>query len=139
MMDKLKEILKYSKGLITNLTKQDNKNEKLYSDLKARVVYIESVTKTTNMQNTSTKHNSFIPKDLKNTFTCKECQITFENKTELKHHVKITHPKANKIRCDEYQKSFQENFELEMHIKEHNKPKNYNCEVCEKSFFLKWR
>ena len=97
-IDKLKEILKHSKGLISNLTKQANNYEELYNSLKTRVVYIESITKTANMQNTSTKHNNSIPKEFKKTFTCRECQITFANKTELKHHVKITHNKAKGIR-----------------------------------------
>ena len=136
-IDKLKEIVKQSKGLIMNLTKQANNNEELYNNLKTRVEYIESVTNTENIQNTSTKHNSFL--DQKNTSTCRECQITFGNKTELKHYVKITHPKAKEIRCDECQKSFHKHFELEMHIKQHNKPKNYKFEVCEKSFCLKCR
>ena len=42
-------------------------------------------------------------------------------------------------KCDLCEKTFMKNCELEMHLKEHLLVKEFECDVCRKGFYLKWR
>ena len=44
-----------------------------------------------------------------------------------------------KIRCKLCTKTFHRNCELELHMEEHEKEKEFKCDVCDKGFYLQWR
>ena len=69
---------------------------------------------------------------------CKVCDIDFENRRNLMEHVKEEHPR--KIRCLSCEEVFNKNSDLEAHIKTyHETIETYKCDICEKTFVLKWR
>ena len=43
------------------------------------------------------------------------------------------------IKCDECGLTFSKTCQLELHLVEHEKPKQFKCEICDKEFFLHWR
>ena len=70
-------------------------------------------------------------------FNCKECNLSFENKSRLKKHVNEKHQK--KIECYTCNITCISNIDLEVHMITHKQPKFFKCDLCDKDFYLKWR
>ena len=70
---------------------------------------------------------------------CTKCGIVFNSKNRLKKHNKIeTHFKQ--IKCQNCDTNFMNNCELELHIRsQHDKAKDYESDLCDNRFVLKWR
>ena len=69
---------------------------------------------------------------------CSKCDQTFTSRKSLKKHIADNH--ASRISCKLCDEAFSKNFELELHIKsDHASPEIFQCEVCDKTFVLKWR
>jgi hypothetical protein len=68
---------------------------------------------------------------------CKECGDSFSSKTVLKMHALQIHPKV--VDCKLCNQTFSYNHELEVHVKEHAVENEFQCEVCNKEFYLDWR
>ena len=105
--------------------------------LKQKVLELIEMIKNLNIKENNEERNSFqeIPQVV---IKCKLCEIAFETKTKLKKHIKETHP--SKIECQKCDKVFTKNCQLEVHIKnQHDIEKEYTCELCDKTFVLKWR
>ena len=80
-------------------------------------------------------------KKLKKKYKCKECESSFANKYYLKHHVNRVHLKIKPLKkflCDECEEPFEQKQYLDHHMNRiHLKVKPYECNFCQKAFFIK--
>ena len=68
---------------------------------------------------------------------CRECSLIFSAKTDLKKHILAVHPKNYECRvCD---KICETSADLELHLNSHDLAKQFKCDVCGKSFHMRWR
>ncbi|KAJ6623033.1 Zinc finger protein, partial [Pseudolycoriella hygida] len=67
----------------------------------------------------------------KRVFTCKECQIDFEDSTEYTKH-KAVHKKL--YECNVCERTFRTKFLLKSHYVQHVKEKPFLCEICSRPF-----
>jgi uncharacterized Zn-finger protein len=78
-------------------------------------------------------------KNLKKKYKCNECEKSFEKKKYLKRHVDRIHLKIKPLRfiCDECEAPFEEKKCLEHHTnKVHLNLKPYECDLCNRAFFI---
>ena len=69
---------------------------------------------------------------------CKVCDQLFSSRRILKKHLIENHP--SRIECKECETSFDKNSDLEVHIKMyHESNAKYPCDLCGKTFVMKWR
>ena len=79
-----------------------------------------------------------VRENLQEVTKCNECDKTFESKTKFKKHKLEIH--QTKIKCNDCDKEFTKNCELEVHvINEHQSVQKFQCDLCDKTFVLKWR
>ena len=73
-----------------------------------------------------------------NEFSCKICDQTFRLKKTLKKHNQSNHTELTQ--CKSCDKTFRKACDLELHIKDnHESAGHLECDICGKTFVLKWR
>ena len=109
--------------------KQKNKESESRSENLGNVPTSDRI----NEHNTTTSYKSshFL-------FKCNKCRHNFGSKHMLINHMKENHPRY--YTCKECEMRFNQSSELETHIvTKHNAKKNHKCEICNTEFVFKWR
>ena len=73
-------------------------------------------------------------------FEYENCDEKFTSRKTLEEHLDDYHTKKRKLTgkmCHECKKTFELYVDLEIHMKTHQK--TFKCELCDKTFHLKWR
>ena len=108
----------------TNVLKKEH--EEKIKELEGRVAFLEQSNGFSKKEESSIKMIS-----------CRECSYSVEKKADLKVHILSVHPKQ--YDCNNCGKIFDSRLEFELHQKVHTAIKPFNCELCDHTFYTKWR
>ena len=104
--------------------------------LKLKVIQLQETVKNLKNNRNNKKDNEETPAEKEK--TCVKCEIVFDSKNKLNKHKIEAH--SQQINCQYCDKVFKKNCDLEVHIKsQHETVKDYKCDLCDKSFVLRWR
>ena len=65
---------------------------------------------------------------------CETCKSSFSNKYQLKIHIAAVHQKINVYSCEECNQKFEYNYELQTHISIKHERKEFECQICHRTF-----
>ena len=68
---------------------------------------------------------------------CRDCDIIVDSKKDLKEHILALHPA--KLTCKFCGQFFGTSVSFELHLKTHDEVDKFKCDICDQSFFMKWR
>ena len=133
-VDLLKEQLKEMDYLKQKVMEMEKDHASEMTLMKKEIKELEGILKNLVVNKEPPVNNS----DENSLIKCRKCGEIFGCKKKLRKHLIEKHPR--KIECKSCDAIFAQNFELEVHMKtEHKQTPEYNCEVCNKKFILRWR
>ena len=68
---------------------------------------------------------------------CRDCEIVVQSKNELKVHILALHP--SEFTCKFCGQLFGTSVSYEIHLKTHDEVDKIKCDLCDQSFYIKWR
>ena len=130
--DKMSNLQNWVQEMYAHLTKKgqesDQQNFKNCQILEKRLTVIEE-----KMVEPDKNTNSVTEVDLK----CRNCEIVCENKKGLKMHILALHP--SEFTCKFCDQLFETSLKYELHLKTHDEVEKIKCDICNQSFYMKWR
>ena len=68
---------------------------------------------------------------------CKKCDIGVDNKKDLKKQILAVHPVE--FSCNVCGEVYATSVAFEFHLKNHEEVNKFKCDICDQSFYMKWR